>query len=102
MSKSPVKLTQSQIAQIKILFAEGKTIYQIHKQLRISSNTVRYHIERVQLASLNKQEHKVPVTQLEFPLTPTSNSNSSDDIYLSIIEELKNKNKKLIEILTLN
>ncbi|HEX5352225.1 MAG TPA: LuxR C-terminal-related transcriptional regulator, partial [Trichococcus sp.] len=99
MSKSPVKLTEQQIAKIKSLHAEGKTVYQISKQLHIAANTVKYHVERVLLAQL-KSPHKLE-TYLE-EATTSDGECSKDELYLGIIEELKTKNKKLLEILALH
>ena len=89
MSKTPKKLTEQQILKIKSLYAEGKNAYQIHKLMGIGTNIVRYHIERVLLAKLNpipEISHQVPM-----PIK------SSEDYYLQIIEDLKRKNKLIIE-----
>lgn len=101
-NKSPIKLTEQQITKIKSLYAEGKNIYQIHKQLNITTNTVKYHVERVLLAQL-----KQPLTTTmirEVPVQPYKENTdcANMDLYLDIIEELKTKNKKLIEILALH
>lgn len=83
--KTPVKLTEQQIARIKTLYSEGNTIYSIHKQMGIPNGVVRYHIERVKLASINKETQSV-----------------DDRFYIQTIEDLKEKNRKLIEIIYLN
>lgn len=98
MSKKPVKISREQINKIRTLARSGKTIAQIHSETKIASHIVRYRVEREKLSQLNEMTGQ-KVLGGEISLAEET---KDDRYYERIIEDLKDKNRKLVEMFVLH
>lgn len=94
MSKKPMKITQEQTNKIKSLAREGRSPLEIKAITKIPLHIVRYHFERVKLSQLEELKNK---NSTSVKLVD-SDINENED-YQKIIEDLRAKNKKLVEFI---
>lgn len=53
MKKKNLKLTEAEISKINELYHQGRNVEQIRKALNAPMGVVRYHVERIILATIN-------------------------------------------------
>lgn len=100
MSKKPAKISREQIKKIRALTREGKTIAQIHNETKVATHIVRYHFEREKLSQLDNIAGQ---KALGGELSPEDTRESRDDTYYKkLIDDLMDRNRKLVEFITLH
>jgi len=94
MAKKPIKITEEQTKRIRALAREGKSILEIHTLTKIPTHIVRYHFERVKLSQLEEIRNKNSTS-----VQLVASDLNEDVDYQKIIEDLRAKNKKLVEFI---
>jgi hypothetical protein len=97
MRKKTVKLTEAELLRIKELYQSGKTLEQMRKALKVPTNLIRYHVERIILATINDPALAPEVRHSkgqEAKREPIPN----ESFYTSVIKELQAKNKALFDL----
>lgn len=95
MSKKPVKISKEQINKIRSLTKEGNSVAEIQLETKIPQHIVRYHFERENLSQLETiRGHKA--------LGDGSSETTSDgnEYYRKLIEDLMERNKKLVDYIS--
>lgn len=94
--KKKLKLSEEEILKINELYGQGKNAEQIRKALQLPMAAVRYHIERIILATIN--DPALTIIHRQTKAEKGQEAFKGKNYFQTLINELYAQNKTLLEL----